>query len=92
MRFELRRAGEADITPCAEGAPGRSVRDLLDDDASLIHVFDADGWELAMARHHAYMGVGTLPPRVSGTGQAVEGGGRAFRNSVHPVAYRRTPP
>ncbi|MFF3735064.1 hypothetical protein ACFYXM_33495 [Streptomyces sp. NPDC002476] len=43
-------------SPCA------SARDLLDDGPSLIHVFDADTWELAMAQYHAYMGWGPYRP------------------------------
>jgi len=56
MRFELWKTDDGDLTVCAQGAEGRSVRALLEDDASLVRVFDADSWEHAMAQHHAYMG------------------------------------
>ncbi|MFI9625984.1 hypothetical protein [Streptomyces sp. NPDC052042] len=57
-RTELRRAGEDGLTLCAEGARGRTTRDLLDDDASPVRAFDADSGEYVMAPHHAYTGWG----------------------------------
>ncbi|WP_335936226.1 hypothetical protein [Streptomyces sp. PTD5-9] len=59
MRFELRTTDDGDLTLCAEG---RSARELLDDDAALVRVFDADSWEHAMAQYHAHQGWGPYRP------------------------------